>query len=105
MSFLDMKDTVSKFMNAQKEMKKIQKELQSMRITSETGGGTVKAIVDGEANLIDLQIDSTLLEKNELSLLPKMIVKTVQDAQKKAKSEAVNKAKNMAGLMNFPGMG
>ena len=99
-----MKDMLSQMRNAQKQMKEMQKQLGKMRVEAETGGGTVKAIVDGEANLIDLEIDTSLLEPSELKALPKLITKAVQEAQKKAKKEAMNQAKSMTGL-NIPGLG
>ena len=104
MDFSNMKDMLSQVRNAQKQMKEMQKQLSKMRIEAETGGGTVKAIVDGEAILVDLEIDTSILEPSELKALPKLITKAVQEAQKKAKKEAMDQAKSMAGL-NIPGLG
>lgn len=104
MDLSNMKDMLSQMRNAQKQMKEMQKQLGKMRIEAETGGGTVKAIVDGEANLVDLEIDTSVLEPSELNALPKLVTKAVQEAQKKAKQAAMEQAKSMTGL-NIPGMG
>ncbi len=100
----DMKDMLSQMRNAQKQMKEVQKKLESMRIVSETGGGTVKATVDGEATLVDLHIDASLLKEKEISMLPRLILKTITEAQKKAKKEAANSMKGMMGGMGIPGL-
>lgn len=87
----------------QKQAKQIQKQLGAMRITVETGGGTVKATVDGEASLVDLVIDESLLEPEELKkTLPKLIKKAIQEAQSKAKAEAA--AHLRAQMGGFPEM-
>ncbi len=97
-----MKDVFGQLKEAQKTAKEMQKKLAGMRITAETGGGTVKAIVDGEALLVDLIIDPELLEPEELKVLPKLIKKAITEAQKKAKDEVAAQIKTMAlGGMNF----
>ncbi|MDH4200797.1 MAG: YbaB/EbfC family nucleoid-associated protein [Spirochaetia bacterium] len=101
----NMKDLFGKMRDAQKHMKEIQSELQDMRVEAQTGAGIVTAIVDGEGKLIDIKIDTSLLEANEMAALPKLIVKAVQEAQKKSKSEAAEKAKAFTSGLNFPGFG
>jgi len=105
MGFGDMKDMFSQMREAQKMAKQVQQKLGEMRIEIETGGGTVKAIVDGEANLVDLILDTELLDGDELKILPKLIKKAIQQAQKKAKDEAAAQMKSLAGGLNIPGMG
>ena len=104
MNFGDMKDMFGQMRAAQKQMKEFQKQLSSMRIEAETGGGMVKATVDGEAILVDLNIDTSLLEADEIKILPKLIVKAVKEAQKKAKDEVAKQVQGMAQGMGIPGM-
>ena len=102
MNLGDMKSAFNQAREAQKAMKDIQKKLQTIRIEVETGAGAVKAVVNGEAELIDLKIDTSILSDKELSVLPKLILKAVQEAQKKAKNEA---ADSMKGSMpSIPGL-
>jgi len=105
MSFGDMKDMFGKMREAQKHLKVFQKELASMRVEAETGGGTVKAVVDGEAMLVDLIIDTSMLDADEIKILPGLIKKAVIEAQKKSKEEVANKAKSLTGGINIPGLG
>lgn len=104
MGISDMKDMFSQLRQAQKQVKQIQKELSNIRVESETGGGLVKATVDGEATLVDLQIDESMLQGDELKVLPKLIKNAVQDAQKKARAQAASQMQSMTGGMGFPGM-
>ncbi|MES0491592.1 MAG: YbaB/EbfC family nucleoid-associated protein, partial [Leptospirales bacterium] len=78
--------------------------LVKMRVEGETGAGMVKAIVDGEFSLVDLEVDETLLEPDDIKALPRLIVKAVQNAQKNAKAQVMDKAKDLTGGMDIPGL-
>ena len=95
----DIKDMMGQMRAAQQQMKEVQKKLSSMRVSAESGGGTVKATVDGEANLIDLEIDTALLDIDELKVLPKLIKKAIQEAQKDARKQVMSDMKGMLGGM------
>ncbi len=95
----DIKDMMGQMRAAQQQMKEVQKKLSSMRISAESGGGTVKATVDGEANLLDLEIDTALLDLDELKVLPKLIKKAIQEAQKDARKQVMSDMKGMLGGM------
>lgn len=101
--FGNMKDLFNQVKDAQKHVQEMQKELRQMRVEAQTGAGIVTAIVDGEAQLVDLKLDMSLLEKDELKALPSLIVKAVQEAQKKAKHESAAKARSLG--INLPGLG
>lgn len=105
MDMKNMKDMFGQMRQAQKTVKEMQKRLASMRIEAETGGGTVKAVVDGEAMLVDLIVDPSILDADEIQVLPKLIKKAVVEAQKKSKKEVASNVKDMTlGGMNIPGM-
>jgi DNA-binding YbaB/EbfC family protein len=93
----DIRDMMGQMRAAQQQMKEVQKKLSSMRVSAETGGGTVKATVDGEANLIDLEIDAALLDPEEIKVLPKLIKKAIQEAQKDARKQVMADMKEMLG--------
>ncbi|MBV6494111.1 MAG: Nucleoid-associated protein YbaB [Turneriella sp.] len=99
MGFADFKDMLGQMSQARAQMKEVQKKLGSMRVTSETGGGLVKATVDGEANLVDLEIDTSLLDADEIKVLPKLIKKAIQEAQKDARKQVMSDMKGMLGDM------
>jgi len=95
----DIKDMMGQMRAAQKQMKEVQKKLADMRVTAQTGGGMVKVIVDGEANLIDLEIDASLLAADEIKVLPKLIKKAIQEAQKDARKQVMSDMKDVLGGM------
>jgi nucleoid-associated protein EbfC len=99
MGFGDFKDMLGQMNAARQQMKEVQKRLGAMRVSAETGGGLVKATVDGEANLIDLEIDKSLLDADEIKVLPKLIKKAIQEAQADARKQVMSDMKGMLGDM------
>ena len=86
----------------QNQIRKVRDEIKLMHFSAETGGGMVKATVNGEGELVDLKLDPSLLEPKELSILPELIKTAVNEAQAKAKSALSEKAKHFAGGMLDP---
>ena len=50
---------------AQKQAKKMQEESESKEFTAKSGGGLVKATLNGAGEVIDIEIDDSLLEDKE----------------------------------------
>ena len=46
----------------QSKMSEVQKKLSEMRLEGNSGGGMVKAIVDGQQNLIEVKIDPEVVK-------------------------------------------
>lgn len=90
---------MSQMNQMRQQAKEVQKKLGAMRVTAETGAGLVKATVDGEANLIDLIVDTSLLDADEIKVLPKLIKKAIQEAQKDARKQVMSDMKGMMGGM------
>ena len=68
----------------------------------------VKATVDGEGRLTELEVDTSLLEKDEMHILPDLIKKAIQEAQtesgKGSKERMASKMKELAGGLNISGL-
>ncbi len=100
-SFFDMKSLLSQIGPLQKYASKWESTLKNITAKSETGGGMVKVVVNGEGHLIDLVIDTQLLEKDEIVVLPRLIKEAINDAQTKVKQEVNNKLKDLATELPF----
>ena len=59
-----------------------QKELESMEVEGSSGGGAVKAVINGKKELISLDIDSELLSDDK-EILEDLIIACVNQAQNK----------------------
>lgn len=92
----------------QAEMQKVQAELVNKTITEEAGGGMIKATVNGARELISVEIDPQVINKEEKEILEDLVVaavnKALNSAAKMAEEELANVTKGMIppGL-NIPG--
>jgi DNA-binding YbaB/EbfC family protein len=68
--------------------------------TASSGGGMVEVQVNGEFEVIDINIDDSLLEdKSSLQIL---LISAINDAIKMAIEDKKNQALNMFGNINIP---
>lgn len=93
----------------QAEMQKVQAELMTKTITEEAGGGIIKATVNGARELISVEIDPQVINKDEKEILEDLIVaavnKALQSAGKMSEEEISKVTKGIIppGL-NIPGL-
>jgi len=100
----DMFSILGKVKEAQEKMKIAQENLSLITLTAESGGGMVKATVDGHKKVINLEIDSEILSDREMvqDLTIAAINKAIADIDELVKAEL---AKSMEGVIpNIPGL-
>jgi len=95
---------VGNLMKMQKEMKNIQKKLKKMQQDGDSPDGSVKAVVNGEYELIDIIIDAEFLKTHEVKKVQKMILSAVNSAVEKVKAQSAAEMKQLTGGMDLPGM-
>jgi len=88
----------------QKKMLQIQEELKKMEFEASAGGGAVKARVNGEQEILQVKIDSNMVDADDLEMVEDMVMVAVNDAIKKSKEEAKSRMAGLTGGMSVPGM-
>ncbi|OGU54614.1 MAG: nucleoid-associated protein, YbaB/EbfC family [Ignavibacteria bacterium RBG_13_36_8] len=104
-----MQGMLKQIQKMQAEMERVQNELANKTVTEESGGGIVKATVNGKKEVISIQIDNEIINSGDKEMLEDLIVaainKALESAGKMAEEElgAVTKGMIPPGL-NIPGM-
>jgi len=103
---LDMMKMMGKMKEVQARMKEAQDNLVHIRATGESGGGMVKATVNGKKQLMALDIDATILKADDKVLVQDLSIaainKAMEDVELLAKEEL---RKSTEGLIpNIPGL-
>lgn len=102
----DMMKMMGKVKEMQEKMKEAQDQLKDITAEGESGGGLVKAVANGNKELINLEIDDSLVSKEDKNMMRDLIVaavnKAVSDADSKAKEHIKKSTDGM--LPNIPGM-
>ena len=88
----------------QKKMAEIQEELKKMEFEASAGGGAVKAKVNGEQEVLEINFNTEMIDADDLDMVEDMVMVAVNDAIKQSKDEAKNKMSGLTGGMNIPGM-
>jgi nucleoid-associated protein EbfC len=96
---------IGQIMKLQKEFKNIQKKLQKTESEGTSPDGQVKAIVNGEFNLVDIQISEEAARSGDRKKIEKMIISAVNSAVDRTKEVSAQEMQKLTGGMNIPGLG
>jgi hypothetical protein len=66
----------------QKEMSKMQDEAGEKTYTAQSGGGMVKAVVNGKYEIVSLEIEKEIVDKEDVEMLQDLIIAAVNEALK-----------------------
>lgn len=79
----------------QEQTQKMQEEMAAKRYTVKSGGGMIEVTISGVGEVIDLNIDDSLLEdKSSLQIL---LIAAINDANKMVEDDKKNSAMGMLG--------
>ncbi len=101
---MNMNKLMKQAQKMQAKMSEMQEELENKTYEATSGGGAVKALVNGKKELLDLQIDEDVLDPEDVEMLEDLILAAVNEAMRDATEELNEKMGQMTGGMNLPGM-
>ncbi|MEO1219219.1 MAG: YbaB/EbfC family nucleoid-associated protein [Bacteroidota bacterium] len=61
----------------QSNMQEAQKKVERLKVTAESGGGLVKATMNGQRKLLKMEIDPSIFKINEKEMLEDLVVAAV----------------------------
>ena len=88
----------------QKNMMKMQEELESATVESSAGGGAVKVVVSGKMKLESITIDPEAVSPDDMEMLQDLVLTAVNDAIDKAQEMASSRMSSLTGGMKIPGL-
>jgi len=105
---VDMQGMLRQVQKMQQDMEKVQNQLAEKSITEESGGGMVKATVNGKGLISALTIDPEVINKDDKEMLEDLLVAAINKALESSKKMSEEEmAKVTKGMMppgfNMPG--
>jgi len=88
----------------QRRMAELQEELEKKHVEASAGGGMVTAVVSGKQQLIELKIDPTAVDPEDVEMLQDLVTAAVNEAIKKSQQMAQEEMGQITGGMNIPGL-
>ena len=102
----DMMKMMGKVKEVQARLKEAQDNLVHLKATADSGGGMVKATVNGKKQVIALDIDSSILKSEDKILVQDLVIAAVNKASEEADMLAKEELrKSTDGILpNIPGI-
>ena len=88
----------------QQEMLRMQEELENKTYSATTGGGMVKASVNGKHEVLELTINPEAVDPDDVEMLQDMIIAAVNEAMRAAETDSANNMSRLTGGMNLGGL-
>ncbi|MBR3077297.1 MAG: YbaB/EbfC family nucleoid-associated protein [Oscillospiraceae bacterium] len=89
----------------QQDMLRMQEEMESKEYDATVGGGMVKAVVNGKHTLLSIEINPEAVDPDDVEMLQDMVVAAVNEAMRKAETEASATMSKLTGSLNLGGLG
>ncbi|WP_109830678.1 YbaB/EbfC family nucleoid-associated protein [Reichenbachiella versicolor] len=102
----DMMNMMGKVKELQEKMKEAQESLGAIEAEGESGAGLVKAVANGKKQVIKIDIDESLLNSADKTVIQDLVVAAVNIATQKAGELGAEHIKKQTEgtLPNIPGM-
>ena len=103
--FGDMQKLMKQAQKMQEDAQKLQEDLGSARIQASAGGGMVTATVNGHGHLVEIKINPSVADANDVEMLEDLIITAAKEASGKAKEEQETRMADITGElgnMNLP---
>ena len=85
----------------QERIQKPQQEVINTQVTGEAGTGLVQVKMNGQHDVIDVKVDTSLLGEDK-QMLEDLIAAACNDANRKVESMTKEKMGDLGGALNFP---
>jgi hypothetical protein len=88
----------------QGDVAKMQETLARMTCDASAGGGMVTATVNGQYELVKLEIEKDVVDPDDREMLQDLVVAAVNQAMAKMRETAQEEMSKLTGGLNIPGM-
>lgn len=88
----------------QQKMARMQEELLTREVEASAGGGMVTATVNGAQQLVNLKIEPSVVDPEDVEMLQDLVMAAVNEAVKKSQAMAQEEMSKITGGMNIPGL-
>lgn len=98
----DLGEMMKKAQELQEKLDAFQKELDTLEVLGQSGGGLVTVTLNGKGVMRRVSIDPSLMNPEEAEVLEDLIVAAHNDAKSKVEQRAAEQAQKLTGGMGLP---
>lgn len=85
----------------QQRMQEAQEQLSKLIVEGESGGGMVKAKMNGRHDIVEMKINATLMEE-DVEMMEDLVAAAVNDAVRKVEKASKEKISQLTAGLNIP---
>jgi DNA-binding YbaB/EbfC family protein len=98
----DIMGLMKQVQSAQAKLQEMQKELETIEVEGQAGGGLVKLRLSAKGDMKAISIDASLLKPEEAEILEDLVVAAQAEARRKAEALLAEKMKDATGGLPLP---
>lgn len=98
----NMQGMMKKMQKMQKEMMEAQEALNVEQFEGTAGNGVAKVIVNGQREILEVQLDESIVDPEDIEMLQDLIVVATNDALKKVEEATNTKMGKFTQGLNLP---
>ena len=86
----------------QQKMADAQQKVETLEAEGVDGGGIVKVTINGKNNVTSINIDDSVIDKNEKEILEDLIMAAFNDAKEKIQKKIADEMSSVTGGLKLP---
>jgi DNA-binding YbaB/EbfC family protein len=98
----DFDEIMKMAQNAQNELQKAQDNLDKIEVEGVAGGGLVKIRATAKGRILGVDLDESLLQPSEKTMVEDLVAAAINDARAKADAAAAVEMEKMQGSLPLP---
>jgi DNA-binding YbaB/EbfC family protein len=99
----NMGNMMKQMQKMQKQMETLQAELDVKEVEASAGGGAVSVTVNGKKEVLNIVIEESVVDPEDIEMLQDLVMAAVNEAMRKAEDMMTQGMKKVTGGMNIPG--
>jgi len=100
----NMQNMMKQMQKMQKKMEEMQKQIEESEVEASAGGGAVTCKVNGKKEVLNITLDESVVDPEDIEMLQDLIVAAVNEALRKVDEMMETEMRKLTGGMNLPGL-
>lgn len=103
---MDLNKLMQQAQQMQQKMAEAQEKLGELRVTGESGGGKVSVTMTGKGDVLELKVDPSVVDPEDVEMLEDLLLTALQDGQAKVAKATEDSMGGVTGGLGggLPGM-
>ncbi|WFD10328.1 YbaB/EbfC family nucleoid-associated protein [Tepidibacter hydrothermalis] len=100
----NMNNMLKQVQKMQRDMEKMQGQLEEKEVEASVGGGAVIVKVNGKKEILDIAIKPEVVDPDDIEMLQDLVLTAVNEALRSADEMVNSQMSKVTGGLNLPGM-